>query len=331
MTHRQLHGSSCRCGTRAAVLGIVLMGASGWSAMAQPATAPTATRPAVVPAGAQAMTAVVVKVAGKVQAAAVVESGREPEWRPVAVGERLAPGTQIRTGLRSSVLLMFGDNAIVKIDRVTSATVAQFYQSRQEQRIKLDLGYGAVRAGVAEGVIQSDMTIETPVATLTRRGTWNFGIEYEAVSGRFRIFVEDRGMVTALDELTNQRRTVLSHEYVTQAMIRWIETAKFDRQIPIQDIFGLRRGDRTFEVYDGGGLGVVDPGGGAYVQNVAKPGEGVTYAGIVGQQQAGALPTGLPNLLPRVVNRPEGNFGTGGAILPSDRLKKRMMPRRDAR
>lgn len=303
-------------------------------ALAQPASAPATTQPSAVPAGAQAMTAVVVKVAGNVRAASTVEAGQPPQWQPVKLGDRLAPGTQIRTALRSSLLLQFGDNAIVKIDRITSATVAQFYQTAQEQRIKLDLGYGTVRAGVAEGTLQSDMTIETPVATLTRRGTWNFGIEYEAVSGRFRIFVEERGIVDAINQVTNQRRIVLAKEYVTQAMIRWIETAKFDRQVRIQDVFGLTAGDSRFETYNGGGLGVVDPGAGADLMNVTRPGASLTAAELASQGQGagGSRNPFVPGpITPGVLNRPEGNFGTGGAVLPSDLIKRQAPPRRDRR
>lgn len=323
----QQHNASWRrgAGDLAVVTALVLV-ASASFAGAQPASAPTATQPA----GARTPSAIAVKVTGDVRAASLGEPGEKLSWRPVAAGDHLASGTLIRTGLRSALLLQFGDNVIVKIDRATSMTVAQFYRSAHEQRIKLDLGYGAVRAGVAEGAIQSDMTIETPVATLTRRGTWNFGIEYEAVSGRFRIFVEDHGVVDALDQLTRQRRTLIAPEYVTQAMIRWIETAKFDRYVPIQDAFGLTRGDRLFEVYYGTGRGVVNAGGGADTLNAVQPGAGLNAAEIVSQRQGagtsfGPLPT-IP-LTPGVRDRPEGNFGTGGAVIPTNLMKKGRSPR----
>ncbi len=282
-------------------------------AVAPPATAQVAASgPATTqPAGARDAAAVVVKVAGNVRAAPVPDAGGQPQWREVKVGDRLGGGTQIRTALRSSVLLQFGDSTIVKIDRVTSATVAQFYQTAQEQRVKLDLGYGAVRAGVAEGTLQSDMTIETPVATLTRRGTWNFGIEYEAVTGRFRMFVDEHGLIEALNQLTRQRRLVEAGQYVTQAMIRWIETAKFDRQVRVTDMFGLRGDELVFANLFDTGRAVVNPGGGA---GLMTPGAG---GGATAPGSTPFVPFTPVPPTPGVTDRPEGNFGTGGLVPPA--------------
>lgn len=292
-----------------------------WTAVVSVALArPTpTTHPATAPADAEAASAVAVKVAGDVRTAPTTDAGQPPVWRPVTAGDQLGPGSRVRTGLRSSLLLQFGDSTIVKIDRVTLATVAQFYRTAQEQRVKLDLGYGAVRAGVAEGTLQSDMTIETPVATLTRRGTWNFGVEYEAVTGRYRMFLDDHGLVEALNQLTRERRLLLSGEYVTQAMIRWIETARFDRHVSIQEVFGLKGAEVTYNTLFDSGLGVVDPGAGPATLLARTSGVPGAAAGAAAAAAAtGLVPLGaLPFLPPGgAIDRPEGNFGTGGLIPP---------------
>ena len=57
-----------------------------------------------------------------------------------------------------------------------------------------------VRAGVAEGGLKSDFTIDSPVATLSKRGTWNFALYYERETERFEISLLDRGLVEAIDK-----------------------------------------------------------------------------------------------------------------------------------
>jgi len=284
-------------------------------------TRPTATAPAEQ----EGPAAVAVRVVGKVLSAPVVPLGGVPQWTPVREGQRLAAGTQLRTGIRSSVLLQFGDNVIVQVDRVTSATIAQFYQTARQQSIRIDLGYGAVRAGAVEGMIESDMTIQTPVATLTKRGTWGFGLEYEAVTGRFRAFLADRGLIDVINQLTNQRQSLAPGQYVTQAMIHWIQTAKFDRTVPIQDVFGLTRTETEFQAYQGDGMGVLQPGGSSNF-NTAGRDPAALYADITGEHagQLTGLPPGAFITQPgggTVFVRPEGNFGTGGAVLPKDLLQ----------
>lgn len=298
--------------SRVSVVGAVLVALSltvpQLASAQSPASAPATTQKA------DSTTAEVVKVAGNVQAAPVDAEGKATQWQPVKVGDRLAAGMQVRTALRSSLLLQFGDNVIVKIDRATSATIAQFHRTATQQKVKLDVGYGAVRAGVAEGSLESDMSIETPVATLTRRGTWDFGIEYEAGTGRFRIFLADRGLVEALNQLTQQRRTLLGGQYVTQMMIRWIETTKFDHYIPVQDWAGLTGADLVFCQMNDSGRSVVSPGGGLGIMNISGAGGN----GQNGQQFFQDMPDiTIPPIGPTRIDRPEGNFGTGGGgVLP---------------
>jgi hypothetical protein len=274
--------------------------------VAQPAGGP-ATRPANV----QPLTAVVVKITGKVEAAEVTADGKTT-WREVKVRDKLPAGTLLRTGNRARALLTFGDNVVTMVQPVSSMAIAESETSGSSQRTKLSLGYGAVRAGVAEGAVESDMTIETPAATLSRRGTWNFGIEYEAGTERFRVFVDDHGLVEALNRLTNERRRVEGGQYVTQAMIRWIETAKFDRYLPVQDWVGMKGRDLTFNEMNDTGRTVAVVGGGSGTWGTLGLG---APANTVGGGTSPGVGAGLPVTIPTEpvrINRPEGDFGTGG-------------------
>jgi hypothetical protein len=258
------------------------------------------------------MQARIIQLSGRVQYALADAAGNVGEWRDAKVGDLLPAGTRVRTRLRSQVVLAFGDDSVVLIDRATLASIDQFHRSGDTKFVRLGLGHGAIRAGVAETTLRSDMTIETPTATLSKKGTIDFGIEYEPSTGRFRIFLAREGLVEALNKLTQERRMVLPGQYVTQAMIRWITTATFDRHVALADLFGMTGAEQWFNAMNSSGRGVVDPGGGTNTGNVGTGGQnagGNQFARTVNTTLP--LPTGL-----QTIDRPEGNFGTGGAVIP---------------
>jgi hypothetical protein len=297
---------------------LVVVGLAGAVAAQQPQPA---AGPSTRPADAVDQTAVVVKVVGHVRAAAVPAEGQPITWRDVKLGDRLPPATQLQTGLRSSVLLQFGDNIIVKIDRATSASIGEYYRSAATQTVRVDLGHGEVRAGVAQGAVETDMTIATPVATLTRRGTWNFGVEYDPSTRNFRMFVDEHGLAEVLNQLTNQRREISSNEYITQAMIMWVETARFDRHVSIQDMLGMKGPEQRFQALFESGTSVIGAGAGYDIWNEAGLNRTALYSDIIAAQRQAAqgfrVPRLAPPVGPNVIDRPEGNFGTGGSLLPN--------------
>lgn len=286
------------------------------SLQAQTTRPAQATRPADAAATRPAMDARqarVEKVAGSVSYSVLGEDGNYGPWQPVKAGDLLPPGARIQTRLRSHVVLTFGDDTVVMIDRATLASIDQFRQSQDTKEIRLGLGHGAVRAGVASTTLRSDMTIATPTATLSKRGTHDFGMEYEPSTGRFRVFLTQQGLVEVLNRVTNARQSIAPGQYVNQAMVRWIETAKFDRWVPIQDFFGLTANERGFAANRTNGMGVSEPGGGAYAMNGSVPQGSSNVAGTVGGRLATAPPV-LPVTPPQpqgppVIGRPEGNFG----------------------
>ncbi|HSW46314.1 MAG TPA: FecR domain-containing protein [Phycisphaerae bacterium] len=298
-----------------AIIGLLGITMTVWG---RPATTqPTAAAPSTQPASrGDPMQARIIQVSGRVQHATVDAAGNIGEWRDAKVGDELPAGTRVRTRLRSNVVLAFGDDSVVMIDRATLASIDQFHRSADTKVVRLGLGHGAIRAGVAETTLRSDMTIETPTATLSKKGTIDFGIEYEPSSGRFRVFLAREGLVEALNKLTQERRNVLTGQYVTQAMIRWITTATFDRHVALADLFGMTGSEKWFNALNGSGLGAVDPGGGMGISSLGSgAGQGQVGGGF-GQNFSRSLPTVTGPTGPQAIDRPEGNFGTGGAIVP---------------
>lgn len=304
-------------GTFAAAIGLI---AASVVLAADTQPADSTTQPVSVDEAYQAR---IVKLAGHVQYALPEANGEPGEWQEAKVGDQLQAGTRIRTRLRSHVVLTFGDDTVVMIDRATLASIDQFHRSADTKHIRLGLGHGAVRAGVAETTLRSDMTIETPTATLSKKGTMDFGIEYEPSTGRYRVYLARQGLVEALDHVSGRSRTLMPGQYVTEAMVRWIETALFDRTVALADVFGMTGAERLFNALSGSGLGVLEPGGGQAAGQFAGSGGGSSSStgsgGGLGTQPGAGLAAGaiISQLTgQRVITRPEGNFGTGNGRLP---------------
>ncbi len=108
-----------------------------WTASAgaqAPSSAPrqradTSAPPAADTADAEPMQARIIKMAGRVQYALTDQAGMPGKWQPAKIGDLLPAGTRIRTRLRSKVVLAFGDDSVVMIDRATLASIDQFHRS----------------------------------------------------------------------------------------------------------------------------------------------------------------------------------------------------------
>ena len=243
------------------------------------------------------LTAQVASVAGSVFWAPAGTSPTETNaWKPANVGDEYAAGTQIKTSLRSSVVLTFGDDTVVKVERMTLASIDQFHKSATTKTTRLGLGYGAVRAGVAEGELRSDFTIDSPVATLSKRGTDGIYFYQEPRSGRYYISLARAGELELLKQISQQRRGLRKGESATNQMLGFIARARLDRNF---NFFGahLAGAEVQFQLRNGSGLAVLDPGAGQ--QTFSKLG--------------------------RVAPVPPGGFPVGAAaaaalLLPVDRL-----------
>ncbi len=291
---------------RALLLTILTLPTLASFAMAQiPATQRAATLPALQPGQAR-----VIALSGAASYAIVDAQGVRGEWRPIKVGDLLPRGTQIRTQLRSKLGLAFGDSTVVLIERATLASIDQFERGADSQKVSLGLGHGMIRASAVDATLRSDMTIQTPTATLSKRGTRDFGIEYEPSTGRFRVWLGGEGLVEALSLLTRESRLVYPGQYVTQAMIRWIETLATDRWVPVVDTFGQTPAETQFNRDQGrnSGLAVANPGGGYATHFAAGQNTGLNLTGSFSPGRPTIIipPTGSV-----IIPRPEGNFGTG--------------------
>ncbi len=291
---------------RLAVPGVVMVCAAAWSP-AQPTAAPT-TVPATAPA--PTLVARVLEVRGDAEHAAQ-DSG---PWEPCRVDDAYPAQTLLRTGIRSSLKLQLGDSepyTAVVIDAASKTVLSELAETPELKRVRIGLGYGRLRAGVAEGGRQSSFTVDSPVATLSKRGTWNFGMFYERGTDRFQVFLLDRGLVEALDEVTRERRTLRPQQLVTEAMRRWADQAGILRNVPISDVLGQSDVELAFNTLQNDGLGVLDPGGGRNVLiDLSNSSARQEFANLLQSRGVRLSPIdgggGQGSVL-----RPEGLFGTG--------------------
>lgn len=291
------------CSLTLVLLALVIGG--GWAVdtvVGQPAAA---AEPETQPADRTPITARVLEVRGDVKHAPL----ESDDWQPCQVDEEYPEQTVILTGVRSSIKLQVGDDdtyTAVVIEPVSRTIISEACHTADTKRVRIGVGYGRMRAGVAEGGLKSDFTVDSPVATLSKRGTWNFGLFYERSTDRFEIFLLDQGLVDAFSKLTGQQRTVLPREVVTQAMRRWADEAQFRINVPMTDILGQSDIAVAFNTLDQSGLRVLGPEGGqAVLLDLSSSGAQTQFADLVRNRlPMTPLPTG-----PRV--RPEGYFGTG--------------------
>lgn len=256
----------------------------------------------------------VIEVAGTVDWAAAGVSPLVAEgWTAVVLGDLLEPGSLIRTGLRSHVNLQFGETTTVSIRGATYASIDQFYRSATMESVRIGLGYGTVRGGSSEGQISADVTVDSTVATLAKRGTEGWEIAVEPGTGRFRISLAEYGLVEATAKLAGQRaasRTVRPGEYATQANIAnmWLEQDIFDRNVHFFETTAMTDADVRFMASNTRSFGELGPGGGATLVDLT----GRTSAAAVGALSPATLDS--PMIGPTV--RPEGNFGTPDTLKP---------------
>ncbi len=286
----------------------------------QPAGAP-ATQPAASgqPDGAgqpSPAEAVVGTVQGMVQVAPTKADGSVGEWRTPKEGDRLSAGTRIRTLFNSSLTIKFTDDTVIQIESGTMASIDDFRTTSDTKTVKLGIAHGAIRGASAETTLRSDLTIESPTAVLSKRGTVGYRIEYEPITGHFRISLETEGLVEALNKLTEEFLKIRPGEYVTEAMKRWLETAIFDDYISYTGTFGMTEGDAKFGAFHAGGVGYIEPSGGWDTRGLVGLRNSRIYEDTVYRQRgAGVIPPVIirfPRLSgPPSVGTPEGNFGTG--------------------
>jgi hypothetical protein len=258
----------------------------------------------------------------------------ESEWTAVKVGDQIPPGKQIKTGIRSSVKLAMSPAeppTVVMFESLALAIVDELFKGQDGEGnaavvSRIGLAQGAVRAGVVEGgEVRSDMEIRSPSATLAKRGTWDFRFFVERGTGNFQISLASRGLVQAIQNQSGRSVMIRPGQRVTQAMMRWIESVKFDRVIQVQDWYGLRGAELIFNLNNQSGLGVLSPSGDAvsilnltgrlqqqaFIESLDR-----TILDLLNQPTGNELPIGLLDFRFGPRRRPEGDFGIGTGIIP---------------
>ena len=129
----------------------------------KPATVPAST----LPAGSVAVTATVTSVKGIVQ----IRAGEGAAWQPANAGMKLDQGAEIRTGLRSAVQFVVGNDETITLDRLGTVTVLQAIQNQGRAKTDLGMKYGRARYDIGETDLQHESTIRSPGSTLALRGT----------------------------------------------------------------------------------------------------------------------------------------------------------------
>lgn len=310
----------------ATVVRLLAVFAAGSSyAFAQSDPAP-ASAPAITAPGSLVYEAI--KVQGKVRVGGPeADPHLEGGWTPLKEGDLLVAGQQVRVGLRSKLKLVARPEdspTVLLFDRATVVQITELSLANGVATTRMDLKYGTVKGGVAEGETRSDLTIQSPGATLSKKGTDIFGFEARP-DGRFNMFLTEggRGMLQGIINQAGgvggsrlQSRYVKPGEWITEQMARAIDNVQFDRKVQISDQFGLTNVDQLFAVLnDRGGIGFLLPPGSGNQGLFGNIGNGRTVQGNNGQggnnQGQGAV------LLNGVRNVSGGDFGIGQGTIPS--------------
>lgn len=256
----------------------------------------------------------VIEIEGKVEwAAAGVSPLVDEGWTQVKVSDQLQPTSQVRTSLRSHVNLQFGLTTTISIRSITHVSIEQCYRSATSENVRIDLGYGTVRGGSTEGTIKSDVIVDSPIATLAKRGTDGWEMQVEPGRNRFRISLADHGLVDAIQkaaEGSSRSRTIRPGEYATDASIAnmWIKQDIFNRMVAFYEPDSTSDADAEFMSENTRGYSVLAPGGGSTVMDMSGR---VSADFVLSQTGGGGGGQPRPDLAIGVRGpRPEGNFGT---------------------
>jgi hypothetical protein len=256
-------------------------------------------------AGRTPILAKVIEVEGDVKFAAPDAA----DWKPVELNASFPEGTRILTGVRSRVKFQIGEEepfTALLVDSVGLTVLSEAGVSGDTKRVRVGVGYGRIRAGVAEGGLKSEFQVDSPVATLSKRGTWGFSLFYERGSDLFEISLTERGLVEALRNADLRSRTIRPGEAVSNALRRWLDEAPLRKNVAIPDILGQGDIEVAFNRIRTDGVGVLGVGSGRSAAiDFNPPGARDQFVNRI-NQIVDAPPLNLGGGL-----RPEGFFGTG--------------------
>ena len=191
-----------------------------------------------------------------------------PGWFTPKKGDRLGAGLQIRVPLRGRIKLSAvpaDPPTVILIESASNVGISELAMKNGAATSRIKLAYGAIRAGVVESGTRSDMEIEAPTATLSKKGTDIFRFEFHDNRFTMSLTEQGRGKLMAMQTQAGNSgvpRFVTAGQFVTQNLIRAIDNIQFDRTINVNDQFGLIGNDKLFTLLnDHGGFSFLLPNG----------------------------------------------------------------------
>ena len=258
-------------------------------------------------------------------------AGTDPKlaagWQPIKRGETLRAGQAVHVPFRGKLKLVARPAEPPTVLLFDSGSLIQISELSLKDGVamcRMDLGYGQIKAGVAEGTTRSDLEIRSPAATLSKKGTDIFGLEVRP-DGRFNMFLTDqgRGLVQAIQMQSTQMgamnamrsRMLTPGQWITHQMARAIDNMQFDRNVNINDVYGMKGTDQLFTMLNDRGFGFLLPAGGGSPLNFqgSQTTEGGQEVPGLGQQ----VQPFPQSLFQGIRNITEGNFGVGQGEVPS--------------
>lgn len=121
----------------------------------------------------QQLTAKVLEVSGQ----AMCRVGEEQEWKPIQAGDALPVGTMVQTGLKSSVKIQTGPNAVITVESLSDIIIGR-NEIDEEKTIRTNVGkrYGKMKFNVSDAGFTNDFRVTTPTGVMAVKGT-NGGLD----------------------------------------------------------------------------------------------------------------------------------------------------------
>lgn len=285
----------------------------------------------------------VVGVQGKVRIGNVgADPTTDEGWNPVKVGDLLGAGLLVHVPMRGGIKLVARPAeppTVLSVESGTLLSIADLHLRNNVATSRIKLAYGAVRAGVAEGGTRSDMEIEAPTATLSKKGTDIFRIESHGSKFLISLSEQGRGLLQAIQTQStgytnyDRSRFVTPGQYVTQRMAMAVDNIVFDRRVNITDAFGLMGNEELFTLLNSRGFGFLIPNGAFTGAFQVQPWQLDQAQGFNQFQRSTAQAlNSLVGQLPRInTGQSSGDFGIGQGSLPSVVAQQRKIAQRSVK
>lgn len=258
-------------------------------------------------------------------------AGADPKlaagWQSLKKGDSLRSGQAVHVPFRGKLKLVArpaDPPTVLLFDSGSLVQISELSLKDGVAKSRLELGYGQIKAGVAEGGTRSDMEIQSPAATLSKRGTDIFSIKVRP-DGRFSMHLTDqgRGLVQAIQMQSTQfgalhamrSRMITPGQWITHQMARAIDNVQFDRNVNINDVYGMKGMDQLFTMLNDRGFGFLLPAGGGSPLNFQGSQSTEDAKTVPGsEQQIQPFPQSLFQGIRTIT---DGNFGIGQGDVPS--------------